>query len=105
MKGTQDGITRLVNEDGGTYFVKIRITNEADATEFLQEMWKSVDSRLFSSKSQALEEWTDRGRGIRSTFSSFDGICIRPHAWSPSGDERTLDSSVLEFIRSRGFDV
>lgn len=100
-----DIVTRLVNDEGGTYFIKIGITDEAEATEFLQEMWKAVDPQMFPNETQALQEWTDRGRAIRSTFNSYDGICIRTHAWHPTGDERTLDDAVLVFIRERGFDV
>ncbi|MCA9033451.1 MAG: hypothetical protein KDA66_21730, partial [Planctomycetaceae bacterium] len=35
-------LTKLLNKDGDTYFVKLRITDTAEATEFLQSMWKSV---------------------------------------------------------------
>lgn len=98
-------LTKLLNKDGDTYFVKLRITDTAEATEFLQSMWKSVDPVMYPNAEQAIGEWTDRAKSVRSTFSTFDGICIRTHAWTPGNDTCALHYSVLAFLRQRGFEV
>jgi hypothetical protein len=96
---------RAVNEKGGTYFVKIAMKKK-EAGEFLMEMWGLVDPMMKpSDEEQSLHEWTDRMRDVRSSFSSYDGICIRTHAWHPQGDTQTLDPAVLSFLQSKGYIV
>lgn len=92
---------RLVNDDDETYFVKIAMERD-EAGELLRSMWRAIDGVCFPNDGDdALCEWTDRMRGVRSTFSDFDGICIRTHALSPSGDRRALHKDVLDFLRGR----
>ena len=98
-------VTQLLNDAGETYFVKIAFDNEKAAARFLQDLWQSVDGRYYPTLAQSVEEWTDRGRAVRSTFSRFDGACIRTHAISPSGDKQQLHEAVIAFLRSRGFAV
>lgn len=96
---------RAVNGKGGTYWVKIAMERNA-AGKFLRELWQFVDgSCVPNSEEDALGEWTDRSCDVRSTFSSYDGILIRTHAWSPESDRNTLDDRVLSFLRSRGMEV
>ena len=93
--------TRLFNDDGETYFVKIPMRAD-EAGEFLLDMWRSVDDQIAPRDAeQALGEWTDRLREVRSTYSS-DGVCIRTHAWDPSGDRRALHKSIMRFLWDRG---
>ena len=94
---------RLINERGGTYFVKIDLDRD-EAAAFLREMWQFVDESIYPQE-QALSEWTDRCRDIRSTWSDYAGVCVRTHAWSPEGDTMTLHESVLEFMRNKGLTV
>ena len=77
------------------------------AAKFLCEMWRAVDGSCCpQSDEDALGEWTDRMRDVRSTYSEFDsGICIRTHAWSPAGDRKTLHEDVLAFLKDRGLEV
>jgi hypothetical protein len=99
-------VVRATNDDGGVYFVKISIPRQ-DAGKFIRELWESVDKvQCPRDDEDALGEWTHRGRDFRTTYSNFDdAVCIRTHAWHPSGDRRTLDEKVLSFLWSRGLVV
>ena len=95
---------RATNDLCKTYWVMIEMSREL-AGPFLRDMWESVDGHCFpSSDEQALSEWTDRQRDVRSTFSS-QGVCIRTHAWTPEGDRNGLPKSIIEFLISRGLEV
>jgi hypothetical protein len=94
----------LRNDAGEIYYVKIPMVRTEAAT-FLQEMWRSIDGDYYPQGADALCEWTDRGRCIRSTYSNYGGVCIRTHAWTPEADQDQLHESVLSFLRERGYDV
>jgi len=96
---------RLQNEAGETYFVLLSADSDEEAATFLQDMWRYVDMSMYPTPDQALGEWTDRFRRVRSSYSNYGGICIRTHAWSPSDDEQPLYGRVLVFLRTRGIDV
>jgi len=100
-----DLISKLVNDKGQTYFVRLILEDQQQSALFLREMWKRVDNTLFPSEVQALHEWTDRARGVRSSWSSYDGVCIRTHAWSPRGDKRALPEVILGYLREHGLNV
>lgn len=112
MSVTEDRVTNpvspitalLLNDDREPYFVKIGMTKE-EAGGFLLAMWRHVmGSMAPRDEEDALGEWTDRMRDVRSTCD-WEGVCIRTHAWHPSGDRKTLHESVLEFLRSRGLQL
>ncbi len=98
-------LNKLVNSNGQTYFVKVRCADQQQASRFLQEMWRRVDGSMVPTEAQATEEWTDRKIGVRSTWSRYDGACIRTHAWSPRNDDRELPDVILSYLRENGIDV
>lgn len=96
---------RAVNDNGGTFYVQIKMSRE-EGGKFLREMWESVDGSCFPQDDRdACGEWTDRGRDVRSTYSRHAGVFIRTHAWTPHGDRQTLHEDVLAFLRGRGLSV
>lgn len=97
-------VTRLVNDKGQTYFVVVACDNPG---RFVRELWESMSDKHHGcpqTDEDARGEWTDRIRDFRTTVS-FQGACIRTHAWSPTGDKRELHADVLAFLRSRGLSV
>lgn len=98
-------LAKLVNDNGQTYFVRLRCEGQPQSALFLREMWKRVDITLYPTESQALYEWTDRARAVRSSWSNYDGICIRTHAWSPRNDTQSLPEVILSYLRENGLQV
>lgn len=95
----------FVNDKREPYFVKIHMPNRKKAGEFLLRMWQVVmGSQAPRDAEDALGEWTDRARDVRSTYDGY-AICIRTHAWHPSGDHHILHESVLAFLKNRGMDL
>ena len=74
---------------------------------FVRELWESMSDQLHSCPATDLEacgEWTDRIRDYRTTVNR-EGVCIRTHAWHPSGDKKGLHVDVLLYLRNQGLSV
>ena len=94
-----DRIQRFNGQDQ-TIAVEIQMGRK-DAAKFLSELWGSVSPLIMpQTDDQALSEWTDRGRCVRSSYSG-GMVRIRTHAWHHSGDDKELHEDVLKFLRSK----
>lgn len=97
-------ITRLTNDKGETYFVKVAAENPG---RFVRELWVSMGNKLHGgprADEEACREWTDRIREFRTTVSGNE-VCVRTHAGHPLGDHRELHPDVLRFLRGQGLAV
>lgn len=90
-------IAESTNKDG-TYLVRLPM-NRPDAAAFLLQMWRSVDHFVYPyDEDQALLEWTDRGRGVRSYYQA-GCVVILTHSGNRDDDGRPLPDYILGFIR------
>ena len=99
-------VTRLVNDAGETYFLKIGVD---DPSGFVRGLWESIDKYASAHDDDYfVGELTDRMRDFRTTVSRsmMAGheweVCIRTHAWHPQGDKRELHGDVLAYLRGAG---
>lgn len=91
---------------GKTYYVKISM-DKSRAASFLRNLWAFVGGSCVPNDDEdALGEWTDRGRCVRTTYCKYDKtVCVRTHAWSPESDREPLDRKVIMFLRMEGLTV
>ena len=97
--------TWLFNKEDELYFFKIEMSR-GDAGEFLMEMWESVMGKDFCPQTvdDALSEWTDRIREVRSTYQAGE-VCVYRHGYEPSRDKMELPEKVLEFLKLKDYEV
>ena len=93
--------TVLRNCHDEVYHVRLPMP-EKDAKQLLTGLWETL---LGYCPGDPLDETTDRGRCVRTSFSHRDGVAISTHSWLPEHDTDRLHQDVIDYLCGRGLEV
>ena len=92
--------SKLYNDQGAAYFVKISGTPES-IVAFSQGLWAHVRPNM----PDAGPNWVDDGLGMRTTLVHDGLLSIRTHAADPADDRIGLPAAAIQYLWEWGLNV